>query len=140
MLIPLITSTPRISIADFDNLEKEIGGQLPPDFKDIYLSINGGNIDDSNDSNSLLLSGFLPIRYGQPPMKQAYKELIEEFPTLKGKLPFAFDEGGNYFLLSSFGHDQGEVGLWIMDTEEYHIVAESFSEFLVRLSARADKY
>lgn len=69
------------------------------------------------------------------PWSMAYRELIEDFPTIKEKPPFAFDEGGNYFLLSSFGHDQGEVGLWIIDTEEHHSVAESFSELLIRLSA-----
>lgn len=134
MLIPLIDSAPQISNTDIEHLEKEIGGELPSEFKDIYLNINGGNIDDSEESNSLLLSGFVPIKYGQVPIEQAYKELVEDFPALKGKVPFAFDEGGNYFLLSTFGHDQGEIGLWIMDTEEYHIVSDSFSDFLARLS------
>ncbi|MDC3744213.1 SMI1/KNR4 family protein [Pseudomonas syringae pv. syringae] len=133
MLIPLIDSAQQISDADIENVEKEIGGKFPSDFKNMYLSINGGNIDDSDESNSLLLAGFVPMKYGQIPMEQAYRELVEDFPTLKGKVPFAFDEGGNYFLLSVFGHDQGEIGLWIMDTEEYHIVSDSFSEFLTRL-------
>nr|WP_161872490.1 SMI1/KNR4 family protein [Pseudomonas sp. SG-MS2] len=53
---------------------------------------------------------------------------------MKGRVPFAFDEGGNYFLLTLSGEEQGEVGLWIMDTEEYHVVADAFPEFLSRLN------
>lgn len=59
----------------------------------------------------------------------AYNELVQDFPTLAGKVPFAFDEGGNYFLISVSGNDAGNVGIWIMDTEEYHIVADDFREF-----------
>ncbi len=74
-----------------------------------------------------------PIKYGRIPINVAYKELVEDFPKMKGRVPFAFDEGGNYFVLALSGEEQDEVGLWIMDTEEYHVVADTFPEFLNRL-------
>lgn len=134
MLIPLINTEKEISCADLEFLEERLGGTLPPDFRRLYLSSNGGYIDDAQGGNDLLLAGFVPIKYGRIPMDIAYKELVEDFPQMKGRVPFAFDEGGNYFLLTLSGEAQGEVGLWIMDTEEYHVVADTFSEFLTRLN------
>ncbi|WP_233100430.1 SMI1/KNR4 family protein [Pseudomonas putida] len=134
MLIPLSDTEKAISCADLDFLEEVLGGRLPPEFRRLYLSSNGGYIGDAQGGNDLLLTGFVPIKYGRIPMDIAYRELVEDFPQMKGRVPFAFDEGGNYFLLTLSGEEQGEVGLWIMDTEEYHVVADAFPEFLSRLN------
>lgn len=134
MLISLVDTEKELSCVDLDLLEGVLGGRLPPEFRRLYLSSNGGYIDDAQGGNDLLLAGFVPIKYGRIPMDMAYKELIEDFPQMRGRVPFAFDEGGNYFLLTLSGEEQGEVGLWIMDTEEYHVVADTFSEFLTRLN------
>ena len=115
-------------------MESSLGGTVPPNFRQLYLESNGGYVDDSQGGNTLLLAGFVPIKYGRIPMELAYKELVEDYPQMKGRVPFAFDEGGNYFLLTLSGGGQGEVGLWIMDGEEYHVVADNFSEFLCRLN------
>lgn len=133
MLVLLVNAEKELSGADLDSLEGVLGGRLPLEFRQLYLSSNGGYIDDAQGGNGLLLAGFVPVKYGRIPMELAYKELVEDFPHLKGHVPFAFDEGGNYFLLTLSGAEQGEVGLWIMDTEEYHVVADTFSEFLCRL-------
>lgn len=134
MLISLVGTEKELSCADLDFMEGILGGRLPPEFRRFYLSSNGGYIDSAQGGNDLLLAGFVPIKYGRIPMGIAYKELVEGFPQMKGRVPFAFDEGGNYFLLTVSGEELGEVGLWIMDTEEYHVVADTFSEFLTCLS------
>ncbi|MCI0915358.1 SMI1/KNR4 family protein [Pseudomonas putida] len=134
MLIPMISTEKEISSADLDLLEEVLGDRLPPEFRRLYLSSNGGYIDDAQGGNDLLLAGFIPIKYGRIPIDIAYKELVLDFPRMKGRVPFAFDEGGNYFLLTLSGEAQGEVGFWIMDTEEYHVVADAFREFLSRLN------
>ncbi|MEB6587838.1 SMI1/KNR4 family protein [Pseudomonas asiatica] len=134
MLTSLIDSEQDLSGADLESLEVLLGGKVPLEFRRLYLASNGGYIDDSQGGNALLLTGFVPIKYGRIPMELAYKELIRDFPSMTGRVPFAFDEGGNYFLLALSEGEQGEVGLWIMDTEEYHVVADNFSEFLYRLN------
>ncbi len=134
MSISLIDPGQELSNADLDSLEVLLGGKVPLEFRRLYLASNGGYIDDSQEGNALLLAGFVPIKYGRIPMELAYKELTRDFPQMKGRVPFAFDEGGNYFLLTLAEGEQGEVGLWIMDTEEYHVVADDFSEFLYRLN------
>ncbi|MBD8576536.1 SMI1/KNR4 family protein [Pseudomonas syringae] len=134
MLPYLIESAASLSKADIHSFEQRLEGRLPEAFRDFYLAINGGYIDDALNGNDLLLAGFVPIKYGRVPMEQAYSELVEDVPALVGKIPFAFDEGGNYFLLSLGDADHGTIGLWIMDTGQYHEVAHDFPAFLDRLA------
>ena len=134
MLMALVGAEEKLFDGDLDALENALGGELPAEFRRLYLSSNGGCIDDAQGGNDLLLAGFVPIKHGRIPIDRAYKELVEDCPELKGKMPFAFDEGGNYFLLTLLGKEQGQVGLWIMDTDEYHVVSENFREFLGRLT------
>ncbi|KQQ49283.1 hypothetical protein ASF84_23575 [Pseudomonas sp. Leaf127] len=134
MLPYLIESAPSLSAADINRFEQALDVGFPQAFRDFYLATNGGYIDDALNGNDLLLAGFVPIKHGRVPMEQAYRELVEDAPALAGKMPFAFDEGGNYFLLSLDGPDHGKIGLWIMDTEHYHEVAHDFSAFLDRLA------
>ncbi|WP_122523820.1 SMI1/KNR4 family protein [Pseudomonas viridiflava] len=135
MLIPLVDSEAKLSNSEIDDFELALNAKLPSSFKDLYCAKNGGYIDDQKGGNSLLLAGFVPIKYGRLPIEQAYKELVDDYPSLVGRIPFAFDEGGNYFLLSIGNQNSGEVGLWIMDTEEYHLVASDFRSFLDRLAS-----
>ncbi|MBF7144346.1 MULTISPECIES: SMI1/KNR4 family protein [Pseudomonas] len=132
MLINLKNSQPGLVIVDVNNLEEILKVKFPNDLVSFYLAQNGGDLEE-NEPNSLLLSGFVPIKYGEIPVELAYEELISDFPHLSGKIPFAFDEGGNYFLLETVGPDKGKIELWIMDTEELLSVAESFLEFLEEL-------
>lgn len=49
-------------------------------------------------------------------------------------LPFAYDEGGNFFLLSlKEGNSFGEVFIFLMDEKELVTVADSFDEFIEEL-------
>lgn len=133
MSINLIDSELAISEVEIDELQAKLGGKFPQAFRRLYLARNGGFIGDKEDGNTLLLAGFVAIKFGRLPIDLAYRELISDYPHMHGKVPFAFDEGGNYFVFSLFGHAIGQVGLWVMDTEEYHVVADDFQEFLERL-------
>ncbi|EAN5126954.1 SMI1/KNR4 family protein, partial [Salmonella enterica] len=54
--------------------------------------------------------------------------------NLKKMVPFAYDEGGNCFLLSLRDKDYGKVYIWLMDEKELAFVSESFDEFINELS------
>ncbi|MDK2355467.1 SMI1/KNR4 family protein [Enterobacter hormaechei] len=49
-------------------------------------------------------------------------------------VPFAYDDGGNSFLLSLKSDDSlGKVFVFLMDDKEVELVSGSFSEFLEEL-------
>ena len=111
----------------FDNL-------LPPSFQYFYLENNGGYPLNNEDGNFFILGGFNPIKYGELPIEQLYNDLTECFGELRKMVPFAYDEGGNCFLLSlKEGDSFGEVFIFLMDEKELVTVADSFDEFIEEL-------
>ncbi|KDN10139.1 hypothetical protein GAPWKB30_1247 [Gilliamella apicola] len=48
-------------------------------------------------------------------------------------IPFAYDEGGNCFLLSLKNENYGEIYIWLMDEKELVLVSESFDSFINKL-------
>jgi len=115
MLMALVDAEEKLFDGDLDALENALGSELPAEFRRLYLSSNGGCIDDAQGGNDLLLAGFVPIKHGRIPIDRAYKELVEDCPELKGKMPFAFDEGGIIFCLLCWEKNRGRsaCGLWI---------------------------
>ncbi|EDA2188095.1 SMI1/KNR4 family protein, partial [Salmonella enterica subsp. enterica serovar Montevideo] len=71
---------------------------------------------------------------GDLPIENIYSDLIDVFSNLKKMVPFAYDEGGNCFLLSLRDKDYGKVYIWLMDEKELAFVSESFDEFINELS------
>lgn len=118
----------------FSNLKKIIKRPLPAQFKNFYLVNNGGYLPEDNSDNPFLLGGFIAIKYGRVPIEKTYERLINGFPELKEMIPFAYDDGGNCFLLSLKDNDYGKVYIWLMDEKELGFVSQSFDEFINALS------
>lgn len=111
----------------FDNL-------LPQSFQDFYLENNGGYPLNNEDGNFFMLGGFIPVKYGELPIEQLYKDLTKNFGELRKMVPFAHDEGGNCFLLSlKEGDSFGEIFVFLMDEKELVSVADSFDDFIEEL-------
>lgn len=119
---------------DFSELEEIIKKPLPAQFKNFYLVNNGGYLPEDNSDNPFLLGGFIAIKYGRVPVERTYERLISGFPELKEMIPFAYDDGGNCFLLSLRDKDYGKIYIWLMDEKELTFVSESFDEFINKLS------
>lgn len=134
MSIALEESQKKLSPEDLVIFEQQYNLHLPEDFVKFYLNYNGGYLPESDENNPYLLGGFLPIKYGRVPIEEHYKDLMEGFPELKGLLPFAYDDGGNLFLLSTRQSDFANVYIWLMDETELDFVSESFSSFLNELN------
>lgn len=133
MSIILEESQKKLSPEELAAFEQQYNVSLPEDFVQFYLNYNGGYLPESDEDNPYLLGGFLPIKYGRVPIEEHYKDLTESFPELKGLIPFAYDDGGNLFLLSSKESDFGKVYIWLMDETELDFVSNSFSSFLNEL-------
>ncbi|WP_369943927.1 SMI1/KNR4 family protein [Xanthomonas medicagonis] len=119
---------------ELDEFQQRFDARLPAGFRRFYLRHNGGDLSEDNGGNDVLLRGFTPIKYGVAPIERVYRDLIDSVPSLQGMLPFAYDEGGNSFLLSLREDDHGSIYLYLMVEAELAWVCDSFDEFIADLT------
>ncbi|EGH74623.1 SMI1/KNR4 family protein [Pseudomonas syringae] len=131
MLI-LENSGANISLKDFYELENLAGGKLPQSFKKFYLKNNGGYIENKRlygDEYVYSIHGFESIKGGNPGVEASYLDFIENDESFTGLIPFAFDEGGNSYLLSLRPDDYGNIYLWLQEEDEMQKVFDDFESF-----------
>ncbi|MEB5959508.1 SMI1/KNR4 family protein [Enterobacter sichuanensis] len=130
----LSDSENKLTIYEINDFNASFDDRLPMSFLNFYLKNNGGYPHNNEDGNPFMLGGFNPIKYGDLPIEQLYHDLVESFGELRNMLPFAYDDGGNTFLLSLKSDDSlGKVFIFLLDDKEIELVADSFSEFLEEL-------
>lgn len=119
---------------DIKKFNELFNKKIPNSFQDFYLKNNGGYPLNNEDGNVFILGGFNPITYGELPIERLYQDLTESFGELRDMLPFAYDEGGNSFLLSVKEDDSfGKIFVFLMDEKEIEFITDSFTEFLEEL-------
>ncbi|WP_434563250.1 SMI1/KNR4 family protein [Pseudomonas sp. D2-30] len=136
MRLTLEESEHALSVQELNEFQEKFNVELPTAFRQFYLKHNGGDLAESNSENDFLLGGFTPIKYGQAPIETVYRDLTDDVPSLKQMIPFAYDHGGNSFLLSVKEADFGNIYLYLMDEEDLAFVCESFEEFLAELTGQ----
>ena len=126
---------PTLTEQDLDWLEHKLGYRLPAPLRVHYLLFNGGYLpEEQMERQRIAFGGFNPIRYGTLPAEQLYLDLVESFPQLKGWFPFAYDQGGNCFLMDlDENRRPGKIRIWVMDGEELAEVTDTFDEFMAIL-------
>lgn len=127
---------PALTEEDLDQVELELGYRLPASVRAHYLRFNGGYLpEEQMERQRMAFGGFNPIRYGTLPAEQLYRDLLESFPELAGWFPFAYDQGGNCFLIDlNEKRSPGSIRVWLMDGEELAEVTDSFDGFVAILS------
>lgn len=136
MPVKLIESEQPISKSDFLEFTQSINAHPTSEFMNFYLTNNGGFIDDKQHSESeLLINSFLSIKYGEATIENVYKQLVKSTPSLAGLIPFAYDDCGNLFLLSTNNDDNGRVYLWLPSESEKFPISDTFNSFLHILSS-----
>lgn len=136
MRLKLEDSGQALSVQELNEFQEKFHAELPTAFRQFYLKHNGGDLSDSNGENDFLLGGFTPIKYGEAPIETVYRNLTDSLPSLKNMIPFAYDYGGNSFLLSVKAEDFGNIYLYLMDEEDLAFVCESFEAFMAELTAQ----
>ena len=100
-----------ITINDLVHVENEFNIKFSKAFKTHYLKYNGGFPKKNdylwNNGETTRINTFLSIKYkGIVNLESTYKNLVLEENYLPEKiLPFALDEGGNFFCVSFRDHD-----------------------------------
>lgn len=133
MQLTIEESEKKLTEDEFFEFQKYFGSKFPDEFRSFYLECNGGFLPESTNPSPLLFSGFNSIKYGKVSIEKTYRDLVDDFPELKGKVPFGDDEGGNCFLLSLNDVDYGRIYLWLMDEKELVFVSKSFDSFINEL-------
>ncbi|PIT14509.1 SMI1/KNR4 family protein [Snodgrassella alvi] len=134
MQLILEESEKQLSFEELEEFSKYFDKEIPLSFINFYIKFNGGYPPENGEHNFFLLGGFNPIKYGDLTIEDIYANLIDEFSNLKYMIPFAYDEGGNCFLLSLKDKNYGEIYIWLMDEKELVLVSESFDCFINKLS------
>lgn len=134
MHLILEESEKKLSSDELNEFNRYFGGKIPLSFINFYIKFNGGYPPDNDVSNIFLLGGFNPIKYGELPIENVYSDLVDDFSNLEKMVPFAYDEGGNCFLLSLRDDNYGKIYIWLMDEKELVFISESFDDFIDQLS------
>ncbi|GKQ48667.1 SMI1/KNR4 family protein [Pseudomonas syringae pv. theae] len=131
-MLKLEESGVEVNLGDFAELERLVGGKLPQSFKKFYLKNNGGYIDNKRlygDEYVYSIHGFESIKEGNPGVEVSYLDFVENDKLFLGLVPFAFDEGGNSYLLSVRPDDYGFIYLWLQEDDELKKIFDDFESF-----------
>ncbi|MFJ3485591.1 SMI1/KNR4 family protein [Pseudomonas sp. NPDC090202] len=159
MTLQLIKSEQNIGESDISELERAIGYSLPKEFKDFYLAGNGGVPnrdwwDSSDEYEPVRVKKFKSIAPSSAEDARdtkfvggCYELMIEKNVIPSTLLPFATDDGGNFFCL---GLVDGEVCFFATDSFDsdvdasvnharaYRWLAASFTHFVEGLKDESD--
>jgi hypothetical protein len=142
--IQLKNSQQSISAKELAEFEAGLNTIMPDAFRDLYLQGNGGKPrlnKFSKNGEEFFIHQFLSIKYGAKDtlIEDAFADfqLNERLP--KGVLPFAIDEGGDYFLIRIAKDGFGNILFFQSDyyddpSRSVIFLSESISEFLARLT------
>lgn len=137
----------KLSEAEIEAAEKELGRQIPPAYRELLLHHNGGFPDRSEfevDGKPVSVKAFLGI--GGPDDTLDIDYVLETFgdrmPT--NLFPIARDPGGNLITIGTEGPQAGKVFFWDHEREaddgepptdqNLKLIAETFDDFLRKLS------
>lgn len=109
---------------------------LPKDFKEHYLQYNGGYPPYENvkgKQHLFTINSFYPIKYGVLPIEKIISDYEKSGIVFEDKILFAYDNGGNIYLISVAQNTYGYI--YIVEAERaedkaFVLVSESFTDFL----------
>lgn len=110
----ILTSSP-VTTADLAALEQRLAIVLPEDLKAHYLRHNGGRpgpADFEKDGEWYGIHQMMPMVHGgrNIDFEASYRSLVLDNPLFpSGVIPFAYDEGGDYFVYSVRPDSYGQI-------------------------------
>lgn len=76
----------------------------------------------------------MPIKYGSLPIERVIDDYRKSGIVFENKIPFAYDNGGNIYLIALKETDYGKIYIaeveFLNDENHEHFVSSSFSNFL----------
>jgi hypothetical protein len=138
-----------LSELDIMRVERRLGVRLPQDIKEHYLMHNGGQPRPRffvKDGEAYEVRKFLPMNRGDKgsSFENTYVMMVDQTPEFpRGYIPFAYDEGGDYFLYSvksdSFGNIMFNESEYFGDDDRFVVfLAPTLGEFISSLTVEPD--
>ncbi|BAU52171.1 SMI1/KNR4 family protein [Mucilaginibacter gotjawali] len=126
----------KLTYEELKEVENQLGVSFTPNFRDHYVKYNGGYPVNRNylwpDGVKTRINHFFSIRYkGFTQLEEAYMDLfvIEQILPV-GFLPFASDDGGDFFCISTLPDKYNAIFFCDM----HHYDAEIFENYFTQLS------
>ena len=116
--------------SNISEFEEELDVELPDNLKKLLLKFNGGVLD--GELENYAFSFLRPIKHGINTLEVAIDDLqITEQHIPREEIPFADDQGGNVFTISTRENDYGNIYFWEMGVGEPRksFAANSLEEF-----------
>jgi hypothetical protein len=135
-MLNLNDSEQSLSEKDLCEIRSLFISNIPEDFLEFYKKDNGGYPEENmvmSKENIYSLNGFHPIKYGRLSIERLFVDLTNENPEFKDYIPFAYDDGGNNYLLSLAPETYGNILLWIWEENNLALVSRSFRDFISSL-------
>lgn len=137
----LINTEKSVTNEDILEIEKKYSFKFPNDFRDHYLTFNGGDLEryifKDEHGYKYVVQCFIPIKYGGRTLENVL-DILRVDPILpEWLIPFADDPGGDQFCFSLKEDDIGAVYYWSHEYEygddpEEHVwyLAKSLKVFI----------
>jgi len=133
---------------DFEEIEQALNIDLPIEFKEHYLNYNGGYPENDiytwANGGKTTINAFASLKYPSLgiSLEDTYRDLVllEKYLPI-GIVPFATDDGGNFFCISVRDKDFGAI--YYCNNDHYNIknkeeclsaIDKSFKHFINNLS------
>jgi len=127
---------PSVSMEELDASIERLNIKLPQSFKEHYVTFNGGYTFRRffmwpDESRTRIDHFFLILHKKFTSLEEAYEDLfVSENILPKGFLPFAVDDGANFFCLCLLPEDYNSVFYAAM----YNYNPENSSDYLTKIS------
>lgn len=138
-----------ISEKEFIEFEESLGGlRFPNEFKEHYLSFNGGYPPEEYQYVIATecvhtINSFIPIKYGTLPIENLLKDFKKSGIMLYPKVPFAIDNGDNLFCISLDKRNYGNIfyleNQSLGKPNSFHFVSRSLGNFIKMFSTDIPK-
>ncbi|MEV0328117.1 DUF4303 domain-containing protein [Micromonospora echinospora] len=120
---------------DLEVVARGLGRRLPAAFVDHYLLVSNGGWPPEGRESSLGVHGFHPITHGALPVERLIEDMGLRRDGVVDEVPFAYDAGGNQFLLVLSPDRHGQVDVCLADGWERRPTGLTIDEFLDRCHA-----
>lgn len=148
-MVEFIGTVQAVTDSDVGEVERKFGFSFPGDFRDHYLTHNGGRPEKNlfkKDDTVFVVSEFLPIKYGRTNclFEDVFRDLkIDQQVLPKHLVAFADDPGGDYYCFSVRDKDAGSIWIYRGDYSDepdraVEFLAKSLDEFLESMVADED--
>lgn len=120
-------SEQKLTPQEFDTFEQKYNIKLPQAYRDVILAYNGGFPEKRYFNGGVVY--FDPIKYGEDTIEMVIDTLPKEFLDDLAYFPFGMVSGRHLCIEINGG------AIWYIDSSgEFDLIADSFEEFMERLS------